>query len=73
MIIWNPRGFYLIKVLEKGHKFNAGDYVAEILEQLSQWRSKLKQRATGENCWCMRIMRARIPPSYELNILKIIE
>jgi hypothetical protein len=38
-IIWNPRGFHLIKVLEKGRKFNAGYYVAEILDPLSQWRS----------------------------------
>jgi hypothetical protein len=38
-IVWNPRGFHLIKVLEKGRKFNAGYYTAEILEPLSQWRS----------------------------------
>jgi hypothetical protein len=38
-IVWNPRGFYLIKVLEKGRMFNAGYYIAEILEPLSQWRS----------------------------------
>jgi histone-lysine N-methyltransferase SETMAR len=38
-IVWNPRGFHLIKVLEKGRKFNAGYYIAEILEPLSQWRS----------------------------------
>jgi hypothetical protein len=31
--------FHLIKVLEKGCKFNAGYYVAEIFEPLSQWRS----------------------------------
>jgi hypothetical protein len=29
----------LIKVLGKGRKFNAGYYIAEILEPLSQWRS----------------------------------
>jgi hypothetical protein len=23
MIVWNPRGFHLIKVLENGRKFNA--------------------------------------------------
>jgi hypothetical protein len=39
MIVWNPRGFHLIKVPENGHKFNAGCYIAEILEPLSQWRS----------------------------------
>jgi hypothetical protein len=38
-IVWNPRGFHLIKVLEKDRKFNAGYDVAEILEPLSQWRS----------------------------------
>jgi hypothetical protein len=37
--VWNPRRFRLIKVLENGRKFNAGDYIAEILEPLSQWRS----------------------------------
>jgi hypothetical protein len=39
MIIWNPHGFHLIKVLEKGRKFNARYYVAEILESSSQGRS----------------------------------
>jgi hypothetical protein len=38
-IVWNPCGFHLIKVLEKDCKFNAGYYIAEILEPLSQWRS----------------------------------
>jgi histone-lysine N-methyltransferase SETMAR len=38
-IDWNPRGFHLIKVLEKGRKFNAGSYIAEILKPLSQGRS----------------------------------
>jgi hypothetical protein len=38
-IIWNPRGFHLTKVLEKGREFNAGYYIAEILELLFQWRS----------------------------------
>jgi histone-lysine N-methyltransferase SETMAR len=38
-IVWNQHGFHLIKVLEKGRKFNAGYYIAEILEPLSQWRS----------------------------------
>jgi hypothetical protein len=37
-IVWNPRGFHLNKVLEKGCKFNAGYYITEILEALSQWR-----------------------------------
>jgi hypothetical protein len=34
-IVWNPRGFHLIKVLEKRRKFNTGCYIAEILEPLS--------------------------------------
>jgi hypothetical protein len=38
-IVWNLRGFHLIKILEKDRKFNAGYYIAEILELLSQWRS----------------------------------
>jgi hypothetical protein len=38
-IVWNPREFHLIKVLEKGRKFNVGDYIAETLEPLSQWHS----------------------------------
>jgi hypothetical protein len=38
-IVWNPRAFPLIRVLENGCKFNAGYYVAEILELLSQWHS----------------------------------
>jgi hypothetical protein len=38
-IVWNPDGFHLINALEKGLKFNAGYYIAEILDPLSQWRS----------------------------------
>jgi hypothetical protein len=38
-IVWNPGGFHLIKVPEKGRKFNAGYEIAEILKPLSQWRS----------------------------------
>jgi hypothetical protein len=38
-IVWNPRGFHLSKILEKDRKFNAGYYIAEILEPFSQWRS----------------------------------
>jgi hypothetical protein len=38
-IVWNPRGFHLIKVLERGRKFNAGCYIAEILKPFSSWRS----------------------------------
>jgi hypothetical protein len=29
-IVWNPRGFHLIKVLGNGRKFNSGYYIAEI-------------------------------------------
>jgi hypothetical protein len=39
MIVWTKRGFHLIKIMEKSRKFNAGYYIAEILEPLSQWRS----------------------------------
>jgi hypothetical protein len=38
-IAWSPPGFHLIKVLENGRKFNAGYYITEVLEPLSQWRS----------------------------------
>jgi hypothetical protein len=38
-IVWNPHGFHLIKVIDKGRKFNAGYFIAEILESLSQRRS----------------------------------
>jgi hypothetical protein len=34
-IVWNPRRFHLIKILEHSRKFNAGYYLAEILEPLS--------------------------------------
>jgi hypothetical protein len=39
MIVWNPRGFHVIEVLEKARKFNAGCYIAEISEPWSPWRS----------------------------------
>jgi histone-lysine N-methyltransferase SETMAR len=39
MIVWNPRGFHLILVLENGRKVNARYYITETLEPLSQWRS----------------------------------
>jgi hypothetical protein len=71
-IVWNPRGFHLIKVLEKGRKFNTGCYIAEILEPLSQWRS-IEPTGNERNCQCMRTMRAGTPPSYQLNILTRIE
>jgi hypothetical protein len=38
-IVWNLRGFHLIKVLEKDRTFNASYYIAKILESLSQWLS----------------------------------
>jgi hypothetical protein len=38
-IVWNPCGFNLIKILEKGRKFKAGYCIADILEPLSQWHS----------------------------------
>jgi hypothetical protein len=39
MIVCNPRGLYLIKILGKSRKFNAGYYITEMSEPLSQWRS----------------------------------
>jgi hypothetical protein len=56
-IIWNPRGFHLIKVLGKGSKFNAGYYIAEILEPLSQWR--LIEAAGNERKLLMHTDNAR--------------
>jgi hypothetical protein len=38
-IVCNLPGFHLIKVLEKGCKFNAGYHTADILEPLFQCRS----------------------------------
>jgi hypothetical protein len=35
-IVWNPRRFHLIKVLEKCRKFNPDYYIAKTLESLSQ-------------------------------------
>jgi hypothetical protein len=35
--------------------------------------AQLKQRATRKNCWCVRTMRAHIPPTYQLNIWMKIE
>jgi hypothetical protein len=65
MIVWDPRGSHLIKVIEKDRKFNAGYYIIEILEPQSHCPNgaQLKQRAKNENCWCMLTMRARMPPS----------
>jgi hypothetical protein len=71
-IVWNPRGFHLIKVLEKGRKVNAVYDIAEILKH-SLNGAQLKQRAMNKNCWYMRTTRAGIPPSYQLNILTRIE
>jgi hypothetical protein len=71
-IIWNPRGFHLIKVLEKGRKFNADYYITDILEPLSQWRS-IEAAGNERKLSVHRTMRARIPPNYQLNILTRIE
>jgi hypothetical protein len=71
-IVWNSRGFQLIRVLDKGRMFNAGYYIPEISEPLSQWRS-IEAVGNERNCWCIRTMRAHIPLSYQLKILKRIE
>jgi hypothetical protein len=71
-IVWNPREFHLTKVLENGCAFNAGHYVAEILESLSQWRS-IKAAGNEQELLVHADMRARTPPSYQLNIFTRIE
>jgi hypothetical protein len=38
-IAWNQRVFHLIKMLEKGRKFNGVYHATEILSPLSEWRS----------------------------------
>jgi hypothetical protein len=71
-IVRNPHRFHLIKILEKV----ASSMPAIISLRHSGYCSngaQLKQRATSENCWRMRTMRARTPPSYQLNILTRIE
>jgi ribosomal protein S16 len=42
-IVWNPRRFHLIKVLEKGRKFNAGYHiiVPMALNSSSEQRTKI--------------------------------
>jgi hypothetical protein len=71
-IVCNSRGFHLIKVLEKGCKLNAGYYITEILELLSQRRS-IEAAGNERKLLVHANMRARIPPSYQLNILTKIE
>jgi hypothetical protein len=38
-IVWNPCRFHVVKVLEKGQKFNAIYYKAEMISPLYEWRS----------------------------------
>jgi hypothetical protein len=61
-----------MKILEKGRKFNAGYYIAEILKLLSQRRS-IKAAGNKQKLFVHADMRVRIPPSYQLNILTRIE
>jgi hypothetical protein len=71
-IVWNPRMFHLIRVLEKGGKFNVGYYIAEKLKPLSQWGSI--GAAGSERKLLVHAENARpLPPSYQLNILTRIE
>jgi hypothetical protein len=37
-IIWHPTGCYPIVALLKGIKFNADDYISDILDPLAEWR-----------------------------------
>jgi hypothetical protein len=71
-VVWNPHGFHLIKVLEKGRKFNTGYDIAEILEPLSQWHSI--EAVGNERKLLVHANNARPhTPSYQLNILTRIE
>jgi hypothetical protein len=36
-IVWNPRGFHWINILENGGKFNVMHYVIETVSPLSDW------------------------------------
>jgi hypothetical protein len=38
-LVWNPRPFPLMNILENGRKFNTISYRAEIISPLSEWRS----------------------------------
>jgi hypothetical protein len=71
-IVWNSRGLDLIKVLGKVASSTPA-IISLRCESYCPNGAQLKQRATSENCWCMRTMRARIPLSYQLNILTRIE
>jgi hypothetical protein len=37
-VVWNPIGFYVLKALPKGGKFNAQYYTTDILVAISDWR-----------------------------------
>jgi hypothetical protein len=37
-IVWNPRGFHVVKALLKWSKFNADYYINNILVAISDWR-----------------------------------
>jgi hypothetical protein len=71
-IVWNPRGFHLIKVLGKGRNFKADYYIAEILEPLSKWHS-IEAAGNKRKLLVHADMRAPLPQSYQLNILTRIE
>jgi histone-lysine N-methyltransferase SETMAR len=49
----------MIKVLENGRKFNAGNYIAEISEPLSHWRSI--ETASNEQKLSVDADNARLP------------
>jgi hypothetical protein len=71
-VVWSPCGFHLIKILEKVAS-STPTMISLRYQSHCPNDAQLKQRATGENCWCMRTMRARILPSYQLNISTRIE
>jgi hypothetical protein len=39
IIVWNPTGFHVIKVLGAGCKFNTILYITEVLSPLAEWHS----------------------------------
>jgi hypothetical protein len=62
-IVWNPRGFHSIEVLEKSRKLKTDCYIAEILKPKSQWRS-IEAAGNERKMLIHGTMRVRIPLNY---------
>jgi hypothetical protein len=56
-IVWNPIGFYVLKALAKGRKFNAQYYTNDILVAISDWR----RQTGGTRCERILIMLGHRP------------